>query len=55
MDKTCHDWVHAHPVEAMENGWIVSRHCTNPLTEPVNHALFGRVLLDNDGGYSLAA
>jgi hypothetical protein len=41
--------VHAHPFEARAAGWIVSRHA-NPLLEPVKHALFGVVYLDDEGG-----
>jgi 5-methylcytosine-specific restriction endonuclease McrA len=47
--RTCHKWVHEHPFEARGSGWIVSRYA-NPKAEPIEHALHGRVFLDNDGG-----
>lgn len=52
LDNVCHSWVHAHPFEARSSGWIVSRYA-DPSTEPVTHALFGLVLLDGNGNYSL--
>jgi hypothetical protein len=50
---TCHDWVHAHPFEARAQGWIVSRY-KDPRQEPINHFLFGWVLLTEDGGWASA-
>lgn len=44
----CHTWVHAHPFEARATGLIVSRYA-DPETEPLEHALYGRVLLNDDG------
>lgn len=46
----CHAWAHAHPFEAKASGLIVSRH-SDPAVEPVEHALYGRVLLTENGGY----
>jgi 5-methylcytosine-specific restriction protein A len=48
---TCHVWVHAHPFEARASGYIVSRYA-NPFEESVMHALFGPVMLDENGGYT---
>lgn len=46
--QVCHLWVHANPFEARGAGWIVSRYAL-PDQEPVRHALFGLVMLDDDG------
>lgn len=48
---TCHRWVHANPFEARQHGWIVSRHQSDPSSEPVLTAQFGWVFLDHTGGY----
>lgn len=46
--KICHDWVHAHPLEARRLGWIVSRHVGEPGTVPVFTEQHGWVLLGCD-------
>lgn len=51
--KTCHDWVHAHPLEARRFGWIVSRSTGDPGIVPVK-AHFGWVLLDVTGSFDYA-
>lgn len=33
--RTCHSWVHGHPLLAMTSGWIVSRYILEPMTIPV--------------------
>jgi hypothetical protein len=50
----CHGWVEHHPIEADTHGWAVPMHGvrSNPLLEPVEHALHGRVFLTADGGHS---
>ena len=49
--QTCHDWVHANPFEARRLGLIVSRHVTNPATQPAR-TYFGEILLDCTGQFS---
>lgn len=46
----CHGWVHDHPKEAMENGWLVSGY-TQPESVPVIYAWPTRhkFTLDNSG------
>ena len=44
----CHGWVHAHPEEAREYGWLL-RSTENPKKTPMLHALYGWVLLDDQG------
>lgn len=44
----CHQWVHAHPFEARQAGWIVSRHTVQPGLHPV-HTLWGVRWHDCDG------
>lgn len=44
----CHLWVHAHPFEARGTGFIVSRF-SDPVQEPVQHALYGLVCLTDQG------
>lgn len=34
----CHQWVHAHPFEARQNGLIVSRHTNDPGIIPMQSA-----------------
>lgn len=46
----CHKWVHDNPFEARASGFIVSRFA-NPVLEPVRHALYGWVYLDEDGTF----
>jgi len=48
----CHGWVHAHPAEAREHGWIVSRYVSDPAEVPVLHWQRGLVYLTTDGRYS---
>lgn len=44
----CHAWIHANPFEARGSGFIVSRY-SDPLEEPIEHALYGKVLLTDSG------
>ena len=44
----CHGWVHAHPEEAREHGWLL-RSTDSPKRTPMLHALYGWVLLDDQG------
>lgn len=55
MCRDCHGWVHSHPTLARESGWIVSRDVADPSTVPVVHGSWGRVYLNYEGGWSLAA
>jgi hypothetical protein len=34
--RTCHTWVHAHPLMARLAGLIVSRHVSEPWTVPIS-------------------
>ena len=52
--RTCHDWIHQHPFEARQQGWIVSRHASPP-DEPVFAEQHGWVLLTCDGEVTPAA
>ncbi|WP_331907427.1 hypothetical protein [Streptomyces sp.] len=49
----CHGWIGAWPAEAMRLGFSVS---TNgnfpPSAKPVEHALYGWVLLNDEGGWT---
>ena len=46
----CHGYVHAHPAESYDNGWLV--HIDgNPLTQPVRDKFHGRILLDDTGDW----
>lgn len=45
---TCHPWVHAHPKQAEEWGWIVSRHA-DPCSTPVFVTGLGWRDLGHDG------
>lgn len=44
----CHGWVHAHPEESYENGWMVHG-WDNPTLVPVTVGGNGRYLLDDYG------
>ena len=44
----CHDWLHDNILAARALGWSLQRH-QDPAAEPVTHAQFGRVFLNNDG------
>ena len=44
----CHGWAHANPAEATRLGLIVSR-WMNPADVPILHALYGWVLLNDEG------
>lgn len=44
----CHKWVHEHPFEAREMGWIVSR-AFLPFEQPVFNQSFGWLMLACDG------
>ena len=46
--RTCHNWVHAHPAEALLAGFMCPS-WENPRLQPVKHAWLGRVLLVDDG------
>jgi hypothetical protein len=47
--ELCHGWVHHHSAEARANGWIISRHATQPPELiPVLHHRRGLVLLTAD-------
>lgn len=48
---SCHRWVHHNPVQAGEEGWIVSRY-DGPAGVVVRHWLWpaGAVFLEDDGG-----
>lgn len=52
---TCHRWVHDNPLVARLKGWIVSRHVDHPGGVPIEHALYGWVTLDCEGGWSVSA
>ena len=48
--QTCHDWVHAHPLEAKTDGWIVRR-WEDPQSVPIL-AYYGKwIQPDCDGGF----
>jgi hypothetical protein len=51
----CHGYVHGHPAESRDNGWIVSRHLATELIQemPVTHWLYGKVLLLPNGGITV--
>ena len=51
--QLCHGWVHVHPREAMENGWIVSGFNPHPEQVPVKTTR-GLILLDTGGGVAPA-
>lgn len=37
--RRCHDWVHAHPLKAQEEGWLVTR-TLDPAEVQVSHVLW---------------
>ena len=47
----CHGWCHANPRSARMKGFALES-WENPRLVPVEHALYGLVWLDDDGGYS---
>src|SRR5262245_60262872 len=49
---TCHAWAHAHPWEAREAGWIVSRHVTEP-TAVTLATIDGDRVLHCDGQFTV--
>lgn len=52
--RACHSWAHGNVAEAMTAGFIV--HSTsNPREIALTHAWLGRVTLNDDGGWELAA
>lgn len=52
--RECHEWVHKHPAEATAAGFIVSGR-VDPRTVTLRHGLYGRVRLDDAGGWERAA
>lgn len=52
--RTCHNWAHGNPAEALLVGFIVPS-WEEPRKAVVKHAWLGRVLIDDDGGWELAA
>lgn len=52
--RECHEWAHKHPAEARESGFIVSGRI-DPRSVTLQHGLYGRVRIDDDGGWELAA
>jgi hypothetical protein len=52
----CHQYVHAHPAESRDNGWIVSRHLRSDQISgvPVKHWQLGWVYLTETGEQFLA-
>lgn len=52
----CHGWVESNREVAFEEGWLVALNGVVIAAEvPMRHALFGRVLLDDEGEWELAA
>lgn len=53
----CHGWIHAHPKESRDNGWIVSKYISADQipSVPVRHWRLGLVLLTADGGMEQVA
>ena len=51
--RTCHAWVHAHPIESRAMGWIVSRHA-EPDETLLYTAQFGWVQYHHEGSYTYA-
>jgi 5-methylcytosine-specific restriction protein A len=45
-----HGWVESRRAEALELGLLVAEH-DDPRDVPLNHCLYGPVLLDHDGGW----
>lgn len=52
LHPECHTWVHAHPAEAREKGWIVSAYADDLLSVPVL-SLGQWWLLDDEGNRTL--
>jgi hypothetical protein len=52
--RTCHDWVHANPRQALEVGGWRLKPWARPTESPVLHYLYGWVLLRCDGTFVLA-
>jgi len=46
----CHTWVHGHPLESRDEGFIVSR-WADPTQWGFLSALRGWILIDNEGGW----
>ncbi len=50
--RPCHDWVHAHPKESAETGFMIPRFPgTSPLEVPITDLSGRTVYLDNEGQY----
>lgn len=49
----CHGYIHQHPTEACVEGWTV-KSWDDETVIPVRHAVFGLVLLDDEGGWTPA-
>ncbi|MEB0303842.1 hypothetical protein QN345_00615 [Cryobacterium sp. 10I1] len=47
----CHGWVHANPTSAAMVGFALES-WQDPTEHPIEHVLYGRVWLDDDGGHS---
>lgn len=50
--RTCHEWIHKHPLAARREGWIVSASETNPAFVPTRFWNGQRVTLECDGEMS---
>lgn len=49
----CHGWVHSHPTEAYEEGYMVHSY-DDPVSKPVDYYGRGFVYLDNGGHKKIA-
>lgn len=49
---SCHAYVHAHPAEAYENGWLVHAWEDHPELVPVRTRQHGWVYLTDEGGWT---
>lgn len=49
--ETCHRWIHAHPAESYERGYLIHSY-ESPEDVPIYHKRYGWVMLDNNGGVS---
>lgn len=47
----CHGWVHAHPAQAREHGWLL-RSTDDPTRIPLLSDVHGWILLDDKGGWT---
>jgi hypothetical protein len=47
--RVCHEWCHAHPDKAREQGYVVTVSVDDPSLIPIR-TYMGWVLFDNDGG-----